>query len=170
MAFEIPSANNLQRVQRRPSTPGQASDSGISEGARPQADKRPSQLPQQAAHETSSEEHRAIYLTVESTDGDDVEDGEWTQIPGPADNEMSDSDVSSVVPAVQYQVPIEIQKAEQDASHQRPGPHTVPDIHTRYKGFPLRLCRETATDDADQHVLDGLNRSAMSVLGGNKHI
>ena len=119
----------------------------------------PSQ-PLDATHGSSSKEDQAIDPTAESTgdddDDEDVEAEDWTQIPGPADEEMSNSDDSSILDEVHYRVPSEVRKAEQDASLQSPDIHTVPDIHGRYTGFSLLLCRETATEDADQYVSDGL--------------
>lgn len=156
MAFESRSPNTLQRVQRRPSTPCEASGKDAGQGSRAQVDDRPSQPSQYATHESPSSEHQTIDLTAESADYDDVEAEEWTQISGPADEEMSNSDASSIVAPVQYQIPREIRRAEHDASSQPSGPYTAPDVHGRYKGFSFLLCKETATQDAAQYVSDGL--------------
>lgn len=54
-----------------------------------------------------------IDLTILSTDDEDDEDFEtWTQIAGPLDEDMSDSDASSIDEPIQYQILRAIRKAE----------------------------------------------------------
>lgn len=85
-----------------------------------------------------------------------VDDGAWTQISGPSDDEMSDSDNSSVHSTVLYQTPQAILDAEQNTEPQPSSLRTISDIHPRYKDFASLLCKETATEDADPHLLVGL--------------
>lgn len=95
-------------------------------------------------------------MAREIEEEEDVDVDAWTQIPGPSDEDMSDSDDSVAETPWQYQIPRAIQEAEQSTTHQPSGSHTVPEVHGRYKGFALLLCKETATDGAVQHVLEGL--------------
>ena len=87
---------------------------------------------------------------VQSSDEDDVDAEAWTQIPGPSDGEMSDSDDSMTDVLVDYHIPRTIEYAERNTQQ------SVPCVHRRYKGFALSLCKETATEDAGQYVLEGL--------------
>ena len=100
---------------------------------------------------------QVIDLTVQLSEEEDEDTESWTQIPGPAEEDMSDSDESSFDTAVQYQIPTAVQKAEEDTTHHLSGLHTVSDVHRRYQAFALLLCKETTTEDACQRVLEGLS-------------
>ena len=97
---------------------------------------------------------------LETRSGDDDEEEidteAWTQIPGPSDEDMSDSDDSSADVSFQSQIPAAIQTVEMGTTHQSSTLHPVPEVYDRYKAFCLLLCKETATEDATQHVLEGL--------------
>ncbi len=86
----------------------------------------------------------------------DEDNEEWTQIPGPSDGDMSDSDDSTSGTTVQYQIPRAIRIAEQSSMHRPSSLHTTQQIHRRYVGFALLLCKETATGYTHQHLLEGL--------------
>ena len=86
--------------------------------------------------------------------GEDVDDEAWEQISGPSDDEMSCSDESSIHSVTQYQTPKTILDVEQNnAQSDLP---TISEVHSRYKDFASLLCKETATEDTHQHVLEGL--------------
>lgn len=157
MVFKRPSANTPKRLEKRSTASNQAFACGIGQNVSNEDNDSHSQLPRPATNESSSREDRATLLATESNNNDVVETEYWTQIPGPTDEEMSDSDTSSIVGGVQSQVPNEIREAEEDASLETPGIHIEPEIHRRYKGFTVALCRETANEDIIQHVLDGLS-------------
>ena len=95
-------------------------------------------------------------IDLTASDEEDADSITWTQISGPSNEDMSDSDESSLDTAVQYQIPTAIQEAEKSATDQVSGVHKVPEVHRRYNDFALALCKETATEVADQHVLKGL--------------
>ncbi len=69
---------------------------------------------------------------------------------------MSDSDNSTSDTTMQYQIPRAIRIVEQSNTHQPSGLHTIQQIHSRYKGFALLLCKETDTEYAHLHLLEGL--------------
>ena len=84
------------------------------------------------------------------------DDDAWTQISGPSDEEMSVSDDASIYTTMQCQTPKAILDAERDDTYQPSDSHTFPGIHGRYTGFATLLCKETATEDADPHIQEGL--------------
>ena len=95
--------------------------------------------------------------TADSREGDDDMSPEaWTQIPGLSGDDLSDSDDSASDSTIRYQIPKAVQKAERKAMLQLSGPHSVPEIHRRYQDFTSKLCKETATPKACQHVLKGI--------------
>ena len=154
MTSNRPSANTPEYTQRLPSGSGFASGSEESRGTRASGGDRPSELPRHPNHGLAGDEGQTTGTAI---DDDDVEAEEWTQIPGPVGEDMSDSDGDDPnVVGVQYQLPRQIREAEQEAEHQRAVLQIAPDIHRRYTEFSHLLCRETDTEDAYQHVLDGL--------------
>lgn len=155
-------ADNAPRLLlQRGSNSGQVSanqgpQSAAGSNTPPIGDESQSQDPPTVNQHPATTGDGLINPIVQSSDEDDVDAETWTQIPGPSDDDMSDSDDSLTDVIVDYHIPRTIEYAEQSATQQPSTLQTVPYVHRRYKSFALSLCKETATEDADQYVLEGL--------------
>ena len=84
------------------------------------------------------------------------DDEAWTRISGPSDDEMSVSDDSLGHSTTQCQTPKVILDAEKATKHHPSGSLNISDLYQRYTGAVTLLCKETATQDADPHIQEGL--------------
>lgn len=156
MQSDKPAANTPRRLLRRDSTAGEASNNHGASSIPPLGDDHASQHRPIVSQSSRSISDQLTDFTALSSDEDDVDAEAWTQIPGPSDEDMSDSDDSLVDTPMHYQIPRAVQKAEQSTARQPSGLRAAPEVHRRYKGFALSLCKETGTEGADLHVLEGL--------------
>ena len=162
MPSDTPTADTSRRLLRPDSYTGQphttcGSRPAAGSSVLPLGGDRSSQHQPTVTQGTAEYDNQLTDLTIHSDDEDNEEAEPWTQIPGPSDEDMSDSeDDSTFGTAVQYQIPIAVQQAERNTTSQSSDLHTVPEIHGRYKGFVRELCKATATEGAEQHVLEGL--------------
>ena len=157
MQSERPTPNTPQRdVDKGQASTGHGPQPAAGSSIPPHGGDHASQHPPNVSQKSASIGDQLVDLTAQSGDEEDVDAETWTQIPGVSDDDMSDSDDSLIDTPVHDQVPRAVQKAERNTTQPSSGLHVVPEVHRRYKDFTLLLCKETATEDAYQHLLEGL--------------